>query len=91
MSSFLAQARFRRDHQWAPEHMSAYLDEELAAQARGRMERHVGECPECGRLLADLRVILDGLHRLAAPSGGVDAARIAASVRLRLRGLAGGQ
>jgi anti-sigma factor RsiW len=66
--------------------MSGYLDGDLATLGRERMERHVGECRECRCLVADLRVILNGLHRLPAPSGGVDAVQIAASVRLRLRG-----
>jgi len=48
------------------------------------MERHLGECAECGRLLDGLRRILDGLHRLSPPSDGVDALGIAASVRARL-------
>ena len=52
--------------------MSDYLDGELAPAGRTRMERHLGECAECRRLLAGLRRTLDGLHRLAAPSG-VDA------------------
>ena len=64
--------------------MSDYLDEELAPAARTRMERHLGECAECRRLLAGLRRTLDGLHRLAAPRPGVDVRQIAASVRARL-------
>jgi anti-sigma factor RsiW len=64
--------------------MSDYLDGELAPAARTRMERHLGECAECRRLLAGLRRTLDGLHRLAAPSPGVDALQIAASVQARL-------
>jgi anti-sigma factor RsiW len=67
--------------------MSDYLDDELALSGRARMERHLGECVECRRLLAGLRRTLDGLHRLAAPSAGVDALQIAASVRARLREL----
>jgi anti-sigma factor RsiW len=67
--------------------MSDYLDDELALSGRARMERHLGECAECRRLLAGLRRTLDGLHRLAAPSAGVDALQIAASVRARLREL----
>jgi anti-sigma factor RsiW len=85
MSKFLDRARFRRDHRWAPAHMSAHLDGELAGRRQARMQRHVGECQVCRRLLADLRVILDGLHRLPAPSGGADPLQIAASVRLRLK------
>ena len=64
--------------------MSDYLDGELGPSGRGRIERHLGECERCRRLLEDLRRTVDGLHRLAAPDGGVDAARIAASVRAQL-------
>jgi anti-sigma factor RsiW len=77
---------FARDHQWAPVHMSNYLDGELATSPRGRMERHLGECEECRRLLAGLRAIVEGLHRLPALGGGVDAVQLAASVRIRLNG-----
>jgi len=65
--------------------MSDYLDGELAPSGRGRMKRHLGECDECRRLLAGLRRTIDMLHRLPAPDEGVDAVRIAASVRVRLR------
>jgi anti-sigma factor RsiW len=64
--------------------MSDYLDEDLAASRRSRMERHIGECEECRRLLNGLRRMLDGLNRLPAPAGA-DALRIADSVRVRLR------
>jgi len=84
MTEFVDPVRFERDHRWAAEHMSDYLDGELAASGRGRMQRHLGECQECRRLLAGLRALVDRLHRLPAPSGGADAAQIAASVRLRL-------
>jgi anti-sigma factor RsiW len=84
MSRFLDSVRFRRDHRWAPDHMSDYLDGELEPSARNRMHRHIGECEQCRRLLAGLRVVLEGLHRLPAPSGGAGATAIAASVRLRL-------
>jgi anti-sigma factor RsiW len=67
--------------------MSDYLDDELAPAGRTRMERHLGECAECRRLLAGLRRIVDGLHRLSAPSREVNALQIAASVRARLREL----
>lgn len=48
------------------------------------MERHVGECPECRRLLAGLRMMLRALQGLGAPGGDIDPARMAESVRLRL-------
>ena len=86
MSKFSDRARFERDHHWAPKRMSGYLDGDLAARARARarLERHLGECHDCRRLLAGLRVVVEGLHRLPAPSGGADAVQIAAAVRVRL-------
>jgi anti-sigma factor RsiW len=64
--------------------MSEHLDGELAPAGRTRIEHHLGECAACRRLLADLRRILDGLHRLAPPSPGTNAPQIAAAVRARL-------
>jgi anti-sigma factor RsiW len=83
MSGLLDRERFRRDHRWAPSRMSDYVDGELALAGRVRMERHLGECAECRRLLGGLRQTLDGLHRLSAPS--VDPLRIATSVQAHLR------
>jgi anti-sigma factor RsiW len=85
MIEVLDRDRFRRDHRWARRRMSDYLDDELAPAGRMRMKRHLGECDECRRLLAGLRLILDGLHRLSAPSAGAHPLQIAASVRARLR------
>jgi anti-sigma factor RsiW len=84
MSDAFHRARFWFEHRWAPGRMSDYLDAELSSTGRRRMERHVGECEECRRLLADLRAMLGVLLGLRAPSGGVDPIRMAASVRLRL-------
>ncbi len=84
MSQFFFQARFRRDHRWAPRQMSAYLDGELSASRHARMERHTEECADCRSLLAGLRLMLSALHRLPAPEGGADALHIVASVRRRL-------
>jgi anti-sigma factor RsiW len=86
MSELRHRVRFRLDHRWAPEHMSDHLDAELRSRDRGRMERHLAECGECRRLLAGLRALLGALRAQAAPSSTADAARIAASVRLRLGG-----
>ncbi|MGH2896557.1 MAG: anti-sigma factor family protein [Solirubrobacteraceae bacterium] len=82
--SLLYRVQFRRDHGWAPGHMSEYLDGELAPGGRSRMERHARDCPECERLLAGLRAVVNGLGRLPAPAGGAGAARITAAVRGRL-------
>lgn len=84
MSGALHRTRFWLDHRWAPARMSEYLDMELSARRRRRMDRHVGECDECRRVLAGLRAMLGVLHGLPAPSADGDVARIATSVRLRL-------
>jgi anti-sigma factor RsiW len=80
----LYRVQFRRDHGWAPGRMSEYLDGELAPHGRARLERHMGDCPECERLLAGLRAVVQGLGRLGAPEGGANAVQIAAAVRGRL-------
>jgi anti-sigma factor RsiW len=84
MSSLFHRVRFALDHRWAPKQMSEYLDGEVGSPTRVRMDRHVGECPECRTVLAGLRNLLDALHGLPLPSGGGDAVQVAAAVRLRL-------
>jgi len=84
MHEFLSRPRFWRDHRWAPDHMSDYLDGDLASSGRERMERHVGECRDCRTVLREVRLMIDRLGRLASPEGG-GAVRITAAVRVRLR------
>jgi anti-sigma factor RsiW len=84
MHDFVSRPQFWRDHRWAPPHMSDYLDGDLDAGARTRMERHVGECRECRTVLVELRLVIDRLHRMPAPADGSGASQIAAAVRLRL-------
>jgi anti-sigma factor RsiW len=64
--------------------MSEYVDGELPPSGRGRMERHVRDCPECDRVLAGLRALVDRLGRVGQPAGGSAAVQIAAAVRGRL-------
>ena len=84
MHDFLSRPRFWRDHRWAPDHMSGYLDGDLASSGRERMERHVGECRDCRTVLGELRLMIERLGRLPSPEGG-GAARITTAVRVRLR------
>jgi anti-sigma factor RsiW len=84
MHEILTRLRFRRDHRWAPDRMSEYLDRELADGGRERMERHVSECPECRRLLTGLGLVVEALHALSAPEGGRGAVQIAATVRAQI-------
>lgn len=64
--------------------MSDYLDGDLAARGRARMDRHVGECRECRTVLVELRLVIERLHRMPAPADGAGASQIAAAVRVRL-------
>lgn len=41
-----------------------YLDEDLDARAKGRVEEHVGVCPRCWQALANLQHTVAGLRRL---------------------------
>jgi anti-sigma factor RsiW len=53
-----------REHRWTSVHASAYLDGELSAAERARVEEHAGLCPECRQALRELRRTLEGLMGL---------------------------
>jgi anti-sigma factor RsiW len=84
MSPSWHELRFRRDHRWTPPHMSAYLDSDLSAWPRARLERHTAECPECRGVLDDLRHMLALLHSAPAPEPVADGSAIATAVLRRL-------
>jgi len=84
MRELVARMRFRLDHRWAPDRMSAHLDGELPAPRRDRMERHLGACVECHRVFAGLTAVVEALRHLPAESGACDPAKTAALVRIRL-------
>ena len=44
--------------------MTAYLDDQLVAADRPRLEAHLAECPHCSEYLAQLRVTIDALGRV---------------------------
>ena len=68
MIRMLKKRRFMRDHEWAHEHLSDYIDGELRDRDRDRVEEHVGMCPQCRRVLATLRKTVAGLGSLMSPS-----------------------
>ncbi len=84
MSTFWHELRFRRDHRWAPPHMSAYLESDLSAGALARLERHTAECLECRSVLDDLRRILALLRGAPRPQPLADGPAIATAVLRRL-------
>jgi len=47
------------------DHLSELLDGELDASARARVVLHLGLCPACARLAAELAATVEALHRLA--------------------------
>jgi anti-sigma factor RsiW len=53
-----------REHDWTHAHLSEYIDEELSAEERRRLEEHVSMCPQCRRVLATLRRTVEGLMGL---------------------------
>ena len=61
---------FMRDHIWTRRHLSDYLDRELDALGRQRLERHTDLCPKCHRLVATLVQTIEALRALhEAPAG----------------------
>jgi hypothetical protein len=47
--------------------LSAYLDEQLEAAARERLERHLGDCDACRAELDELRATVGALRQMPAP------------------------
>jgi anti-sigma factor RsiW len=78
---WLERRRFMHEHDWTHAHLSDYLDEELSAEARRRVEEHVGMCPQCRRVLATLRRTLQSLMSL----GGEPRPGLADGIVERLR------
>ena len=76
-------ARFLVDHRFARRHLSAYVEQDLEASQRRRVERHLVECPECDRVLRSLRRLLDELARMCRSAPG----RVVADVHGRLRAM----
>ena len=62
--------RFMRDHRFTGSRASAYLDGELDAAGRRRVERHTRVCPQCDQLIESLRQTIAGLMGLRSEPGG---------------------
>jgi anti-sigma factor RsiW len=84
MGGMIDRLRFALDHRWAPDRMSEYLDADLDPSDRDRLERHVGDCPQCEELLRELRVVLAGLGRIRGEAARGVAAAVLAGVHERL-------
>jgi anti-sigma factor RsiW len=84
MSALWQRLQFVVDHHWVPGRMSAYLDGELGARALTRVERHTQRCPQCRRLLKELRDTVALLHT-QAPAREPAPAELVSAVVGRLR------
>jgi anti-sigma factor RsiW len=89
MRSLWHKLRFRRDHRWTPPHISAYLDSDLSARARMRLQRHAAECPECRSVVEDLAHLLALLQSAPAPQPLAAVPAITSAVLRRLHEPAG--
>jgi hypothetical protein len=62
------------DHEKLRERLSAYLEADLDARERARIEEHLSGCPDCRREYRELRHTVDLLRRLPAPDPPPDLA-----------------
>lgn len=73
------------DHQWSQRHLSHYAEGDLGPRARHRLDRHAGQCADCGRGLRAMRALLrlipgiEGSEPVRAPAGIFDRVRAAAA------------
>jgi anti-sigma factor RsiW len=84
MRHVLERIRFMRDHRWSPARMSDYIDAEMDAGERARMEHHVRDCPECRDLLASLQTMVATLAGLPGRPAESVAGAVLAGVHERL-------
>lgn len=60
----LGRARTNREHRFAAENLSAYIDGELTAAERSRVERHLAACADCRRDVETLQETVALLRRV---------------------------
>jgi anti-sigma factor RsiW len=61
--------------QEAGDRLSEYLDEELGAGDRARLELHLAACPRCAAAARELAQVVRAIHRMAGWVGGRPACR----------------
>ncbi len=71
------------DHQWSQQHLSHYVEGDLSAFARRRLDHHARDCVDCGRGIRAMRTLvhslrgIDGLVEVRAPETLFDRVRLA--------------
>jgi anti-sigma factor RsiW len=87
MSRLVRRLRFLRDHRWVPRYASDYLDGELRAGERLRVERHTEDCRSCRELLRGLQTLIDALGAIRHDGPPPVATAVLAAIHGRLSGL----
>lgn len=64
-SMVMLSPRFMPDHFWTRRHVSDYVDDELGAGERSRVEHHIHRCPQCRALLHTLQETVQALGQLS--------------------------
>jgi anti-sigma factor RsiW len=64
--------------------MSEYIDGDMDAAGRARIERHAGDCPDCRDLLSSLQTMVATLGSMPGQAGGSVAGVVLAGVQERL-------
>lgn len=75
--------QFMTDHRFTRAHASDFLDGDLDADGRTRVERHAHWCPKCAELINTLRRTMSALRELG--TSRPDTAGVADGVLARLR------
>jgi len=57
------------DHDWSQRHLSHYVEGDLTARARRRLERHAADCPDCSRGIRAMKSLLGLIARIDRPGG----------------------
>lgn len=64
----MASLRDHIEHRFTQRRMSEYVDDELPARQRRRIDRHADLCPECGPLRRALLRLTAALRDLRSPA-----------------------
>jgi len=72
---------FLADHRWSQQHLSHYIEGDLASRARHRLDRHARDCVDCERGIRAMRALVyavhGGLAGVSAPATIFDRVRAA--------------
>ena len=77
----MASLRMTLEHRWSQRRMSDYVDGDMSARERERLERHADLCPECGPLRRALFWLMVELRELRRPPDHSIAPRVIEHLR----------